>query len=77
MEAVTCLLVLLSVQFHSDQHMDKSVVYNIMMKGRHIISAPLFVKCLLTNFINQQCLPQGYGTGQGHSLVIGGYLENL
>ncbi|XP_066262135.1 dymeclin [Euwallacea similis] len=71
LEAVTCLLVLLSVQFHSGLRADNSSVYSITMKGRHIISAPLFVKCLLNNFINQQPFPATYGTGQGHSLVIG------
>lgn len=71
LESVTCLLILLSVQVHSGQRSDRSIVYNIIMKAKHIISAPLFVKCLLTNFINQQGAPPGYGSGHGHSLVIG------
>ncbi|XP_050315698.1 dymeclin [Anthonomus grandis grandis] len=72
LEAVTCLLVLLSVQFHcGDQRADQSRIYSIIMKGRHTISAPLFVKCLLGNFVSQQLVPKGFGDGQGHSLVLG------
>lgn len=71
LEAVTCLLVLLSVQFHSGQRSDNSLVYDAVMKGKHIISAPLFVKCLLGNFVSQLPLPAAYGVGQGHSIVIG------
>ncbi|XP_048523171.1 dymeclin isoform X2 [Dendroctonus ponderosae] len=71
LEAITCLLILLSVQFHSGQRSDNSVVYHTVMNGRHVISSPLFVKCLMINFINQQALPPGYGAGHGQSLVIG------
>ncbi|CAG9761840.1 unnamed protein product [Ceutorhynchus assimilis] len=75
LEAVTCLLILLfvqyEVQYHSSLQLNASQIYNVVMRGKHVISAPLFVKCLLTNFINQQALPKGYGTGQGQSLVIG------
>lgn len=71
LEAITCLLILLSVQFHSGQRSDNSIVYHTIMNGRHVISSPLFVKCLMINFINQKALPAGYGAGHGHSLVIG------
>ncbi|XP_076268126.1 dymeclin isoform X2 [Rhynchophorus ferrugineus] len=71
LEAVTSLLVLLSVQYHSGQKSDRSLIYNVVMKGKHVISAPLFIKSLLTNFVNQQSAVAAYGAGQGHSIVIG------
>ncbi|XP_060534905.1 dymeclin isoform X2 [Cylas formicarius] len=71
LEAITCLLVLLSVQFHSGQRSDHSRIYFIVMKGRHIIHTPLFVKCLLTNFVSQLKPPAGFNGNPGHSLVLG------
>ncbi|KAJ8927015.1 hypothetical protein NQ314_020578 [Rhamnusium bicolor] len=71
LEAVTCLLVLLSVQFHSGTRSDQSSVYRLVMRGKHVIHAPVLVRSLLTNFINQQKLPPGYGGGQSHSIVLG------
>lgn len=71
------MLVLLSVQFHSGQKSDRSLVYNIIMKGKHVISAPLFIKSLITNFVNQQSAVAAYGTGQGHSIVIGIMMNTL
>ncbi|XP_030765686.1 dymeclin isoform X2 [Sitophilus oryzae] len=71
LECVTCLLIILSVQFHLGQKSDRSLIYNVVMKGKHVISTPIFIKCLLTNFINQQSPVPAYGSNQGHSLVTG------
>ncbi|KAL1497518.1 hypothetical protein ABEB36_008463 [Hypothenemus hampei] len=72
LEAVTCLLILLSVQFHSGQHSDNSIVFNIIMKGQHIRYAPVFVKSLLNNFISQKPLVTSFGNDEpGHSIVVG------
>lgn len=71
LEAVTCLLVFLSIQIHSGRRSDQSNVYRIIMKGKHVIHAPVLIKSLLTNFINQEKLPPGYGGNHGHSIVLG------
>lgn len=71
LEAVTGLLILLSVQFHSGHRSDQSNIYRLIMKGKHVIHAPLLVRSLLTNFINQGKLPPGYGGTQGQSIVLG------
>ncbi|KAJ8944929.1 hypothetical protein NQ318_013077 [Aromia moschata] len=41
------------------------------MKGKHIIHAPVLVKRLLQNFIDQDKISSAYGINQNHSLVIG------
>lgn len=71
LEAVTCLLIFLSVQFHSGRRSDQSNIYHLIMKGKHVIHAPVLVKCLLTNFINQEPTPAAYGTNHGQSIVLG------
>ncbi|CAH1999813.1 unnamed protein product [Acanthoscelides obtectus] len=71
LEAVTCLLVLLSVQYHSGMRSDQSLIYKLMMKGKHAIHAPVLIKCLLINFINQEKMPLGFGGSHGHSIVLG------
>lgn len=73
LEAVTCLLVFLSIQIHSGRRSDQSNVYRIIMKGKHVIHAPLLIRSLLTNFIGQEKLPPGYGGSHGHSIVLGRY----
>lgn len=71
LEAVTCLIIILSVQYHSGCRSDQSSIYKLIMKGKHVIHAPLLVRSLLTNFINQGKLPPGFGSDQGYSLVLG------
>ncbi|RZC40688.1 Dymeclin and/or Hid1 domain containing protein [Asbolus verrucosus] len=71
LEAVTILLVFLSVQLHSGRKSDQSNIYRLIMRGRHTTHAPLLIKCLLMNFMNQEKVPIGYGANTGHSLVLG------
>lgn len=71
LETVTCLLILLSVQVHSDRKADQSAVYRVFMRGKHIIHAPILIKCLVVNFINQEKLPPNYTGNNGQSIVLG------
>ncbi|CAG9864050.1 unnamed protein product [Phyllotreta striolata] len=70
LESVTCLLICLSIQYHADGRSDQSVIYRLVMSGKHVIHAPVLVKCLLSNFIKQQKLPAGFSGGDGHSIVL-------
>lgn len=71
LEAITCLIVFLSVQLHTNRKADQSAIYRLIMKGRQSIHAPLFMKRLLQNFIEQKKAPPTFSTNQGHSLVLG------
>ncbi|XP_022911837.2 dymeclin [Onthophagus taurus] len=71
LEAVTCLIVFLSVQLHTNRKAEQLVIYKLIMKGRHAIHAPLFIKSLIVNFIEQLKAPPGFSTNQGNSLVLG------
>lgn len=71
LEATTTLLILLSVPIHSGKRPDDCFVYRLIMKGKHIIHAPLLVKKLLTNFMKQERNSYRFGSGQGNSLVLG------
>lgn len=71
LEAITCLLVFLSVQIHTNRKADQSNIYRLLVKGRHSIHAPLFMKGLLQNFIEQKKAPPNFSTNQGQSLVLG------
>lgn len=71
LEAVTCLLILLSIQYHSNKRSDQSNIYRLVMRGKHVIHAPVLIKSLLTNFLHQEKLPPGYGNDQGQSVVLG------
>lgn len=71
LEAVTCLLVFLSVQIHSGRRADHSYIYQLIMKGKHAIHAPLLIKSLLQNFIDQKKSPPGFTENQGNSIVLG------
>lgn len=72
LEAVTCLLALLSVQLHSSRQADQSNIYRLIMKGRHAIHAPLLVKSLLQNFIEQEKAPPTYGGNSSHHSIVFG-----
>jgi hypothetical protein len=71
LEAVTTLLVFLSVQLHSGQKSDQSNIYRLIMRGRHTTHAPVLIKSLLINYMNQEKVPAGYGANTGHSVVLG------
>lgn len=70
-EAVTCLLVLLSVQMHSGRRADQSTIYRHMIKGKHAIHAPILMKSLLLNYIDQKKPSPGFMGNQSHSVVLG------
>lgn len=70
-EAVTCLLVFLSVQMHSGRRADQSNIYRLVMRGKHAIHAPLLVKSLLQNYIEQKKPSPGFMGNQSHSVVLG------
>lgn len=71
LEAVTCLIIMLSVQYHSGCRSNQSSIYKLIMKGKHVIHAPLLVRSLLNNFITLKKVPPGYGGSQGYSIVLG------
>ncbi|XP_034242457.1 dymeclin isoform X2 [Thrips palmi] len=73
LEAINCILVLLSIQMFSTQPAEKLCVYRSLMQGRNSIHSPLLVRTLLQHFINQTKVPPGVlnGDGQGGSIVLG------
>ncbi|KAK5648996.1 hypothetical protein RI129_003888 [Pyrocoelia pectoralis] len=72
LESVTCLLVLLSIHLHSQKKADQCNIYRLIMRGRHAIHAPLLVKSLLFNYIEQQKAPPVYGTNSGNQSIVYG-----
>ncbi|XP_072387855.1 dymeclin [Diabrotica undecimpunctata] len=70
LESATCLLICLSIQYHSGGRSDQSIIYRLMMKGKHVIHAPILVKRLMTNFIDQQKMPPGFSGTDGNSMVL-------
>ncbi|XP_049955035.1 dymeclin isoform X1 [Schistocerca serialis cubense] len=71
LEAINCLLILLSVQMFSQKPAARSFIYRSLMQGRYSIHAPLLVKKLLQHFINQEKAPPGlYNLSGGGSLVV-------
>ncbi|KAJ9586283.1 hypothetical protein L9F63_020077, partial [Diploptera punctata] len=72
LEAVNCLLVLLSVQMFSHRTASKSCIYRSLMQGRYSIHAPLLIKTLLQHFSHQDKAPVGlFKNSPGGSVVIG------
>ncbi|XP_063217608.1 dymeclin [Bacillus rossius redtenbacheri] len=72
LEAVNCLLVLLSVQMFSQTPAAKSCIYRSLMQGRYSIHSPLLIKTLLQHFIDQEKAPAGLlGQSAGGSIVFG------
>ncbi|KAL0267622.1 UNVERIFIED_CONTAM: hypothetical protein PYX00_009838 [Menopon gallinae] len=67
LEAINCLIVLLSIQMYTQKPAAKSVVYKNIMHGRPSIHSPLLVKNLLSHYVNQEKLPDT----SGGSIVIG------
>ncbi|KAG8034228.1 hypothetical protein G9C98_001313 [Cotesia typhae] len=59
LEAINCLLVLLSVQLFSQTSADYSPIYRILMSNEHTVHAPIVVCTLLNNFAQQEHAPSG------------------
>ncbi|XP_064471607.1 dymeclin-like isoform X2 [Ornithodoros turicata] len=70
-EAITCLVVLLSVQMFSSHPAAKSRFYKSIMKGKCSIHALLLTKSLLQNYIRQDKCPDSYHSSSGGSIIIG------
>ncbi|XP_012234903.1 dymeclin [Linepithema humile] len=71
LEAINCLLVLLSVQLFSQTAAEYSTVYRIAMHAHSSQHAPAVVCTLLHNFIQQEHAPPGLLTQQpGGSIVF-------
>ncbi|XP_018333634.1 dymeclin isoform X2 [Agrilus planipennis] len=70
LEVVISLIILLAVQLNSS-NTDNSIIYHIIMKGTHNIHAPLLVKRLLQNYIDQKKLPPSVRNYGHHSMVFG------
>lgn len=80
LEAINCLLVLLSVQLFSQTAAEYSSVYRIAMHAHLNQHAPTMVCTLLHNFIQQEHAPPGLLTQQsGGSIVfsIAGKYDNI
>lgn len=59
LEAINCLLVLLSVQLFSPTSAEYSPVYRIVMRNEHSVHAPVVICTLLHNFAQQEHAPPG------------------
>ncbi|KAK0085688.1 hypothetical protein PV325_004634 [Microctonus aethiopoides] len=59
LEAINCLLVLLSVQLFSPTSAEYSTVFKIIMRNEHSVHAPIVVCTLLHNFVQQEHAPPG------------------
>lgn len=71
LEAINCLLVLLSVQLFSQTAAEYSAVYRIAMHAHSSRHAPAVICTLLHNFIQQEHAPPGLLTQQpGGSIVF-------
>lgn len=71
LEAINCLLVLLSVQLFSQTAAEYSCIYRIAMHSHSSEHAPAMVCTLLHNFVQQEHAPPGLLTQQpGGSIVF-------
>ncbi|KAK4883863.1 hypothetical protein RN001_000134 [Aquatica leii] len=77
LECIICLLILLSVHLHSQVKADHSNIYRLIMRGRHAIHAPILIKSLLQNFIDQKKAPPLYGTNSSHQSIVFGFASGL
>lgn len=59
LEAINCLLVLLSVQLFAQSSAEYSSIYRIFMHNEQRARAPIIVCTLLNNFAQQQHAPPG------------------
>lgn len=71
LETTTTLLIFLSVPVYTGKWPEDCFIYRLIMKGKHIIHAPLLTKKLLLNFIKQERNSYRFGSGQGSSIVLG------
>nr|KAI8752104.1 dymeclin-like [Biomphalaria glabrata] len=61
LETLNTLMVLLSIQMYHSQPASNFAVYKILMQGKCAIHAPLLIKALMWNYINQEkCPPELY-----------------
>lgn len=72
LETVTCFLVLLSAPMQSSQRADHSSVFRLVTSGRHAMHAPLLVRSLVQNFIDQKRAPPAYGAGSDNQGLVFG-----
>ncbi|UYV69166.1 DYM [Cordylochernes scorpioides] len=70
LEAVNCLLVLLSVQMYSSRPASKSMVYRTLLHGKCTIHAPLLIKTLLQHYMAQEKWKMMDNAGGG-SIILG------
>lgn len=70
LEAMNCLLVLLSVQLFSQTPAEYSSVYRIVMSEELRAHAPVIVCTLLNNFAEQAHAPPGLLTPQPGSSIV-------
>ncbi|KAK9873979.1 hypothetical protein WA026_002330 [Henosepilachna vigintioctopunctata] len=71
LEATTILLILLSMPVHLGKRPEDSFIFRLIMRGKHIIHAPLLIKNLMNNFIKQEKNSYTFGWSQQHSIVLG------
>ncbi|XP_059158576.1 dymeclin-like isoform X2 [Physella acuta] len=65
LETLNTLLALLSIQMFHSKPASQFVIYKILMQGKCAIHAPLLIKALMWNYLNQEkCPPELY---KGHS----------
>lgn len=70
LESLNTLLVLLSIQMFQSQPAAQFSIYRYIMQGKCAIHAPLLVKVLLWNYINQEkCPAELYRTGEDAGLL--------
>ncbi|XP_078035269.1 dymeclin isoform X2 [Augochlora pura] len=70
LEAINCLLVLLSVQLFSQTAADYSSIYRIAMNSHSSEHAPAMVCTLLHNFVQQEHAPPGLLTQQAGGSIV-------
>ena len=70
LEAINCLLVLLSVQLFSQTPAEYSTVYRIVMNEELTTHAPVMVCTLLNNFAEQSHAPPGVLTPYPGSSIV-------
>ncbi|XP_011501964.1 PREDICTED: dymeclin [Ceratosolen solmsi marchali] len=70
LEAINCLLVLLSVQLFSQTPAEYSTVFRIVMNNELRVHAPVMVCTLLNNFAEQSHAPPGLLTPQPGSSIV-------
>jgi hypothetical protein len=70
LEAINCLLVLLSVQLFSQTPAEYSTVFRIIMHNELRVHAPVMICTLLNNFAEQSHAPPGLLTPQPGSSIV-------